>query len=144
MKIIIINGPNLNLLGIREPEIYGRETFEEYFTFLKEKFPAVSLEYYQSNHEGTIIDKLQEAALIYDGIILNPAAYTHYSYAIYDAIRAINVPVIEVHISDISTREEFRKKSVISPACIHQIKGKGLKGYQEAIEFLVQYEMRNS
>lgn len=135
---IIINGPNLNLLGIREPEIYGKEGFNEYFLSLKKKFPEIYLNYYQSNHEGGLIDKLHEIGFRYQGIIINPGAYTHYSYAIADALKAIETPAVEVHISDIDQREEFRKISVTGVNCIHMIKGKGLAGYQEALEFLLK------
>lgn len=137
IQIQIINGPNLNLLGKREPEIYGSETFEEFFIGLRKKFPEVSLHYFQSNHEGDIIDKLHEIGFNYHGIILNPAAYTHYSYAIADAIRAISVPVIEVHISDIASREDFRKISLTGPHCKKTISGKGLDGYRLALEELL-------
>ncbi|MBO6212576.1 type II 3-dehydroquinate dehydratase [Algoriella sp.] len=132
-QIQIINGPNLNLLGVREPEIYGNQTFEDFFIELKHQFPEVSLHYYQSNHEGDIIDKLHEVGFRYDGIVLNAAAYTHYSYAIADAIKAIKTPVIEVHISDIYAREDFRKISIIGESCLQIISGKGLPGYVEAI-----------
>lgn len=132
-QIQIINGPNLNLLGVREPEIYGNQTFEDFFIELKHKFPEVSLHYYQSNHEGDIIDKLHEVGFRYDGIVLNSAAYTHYSYAIADAIKAIKTPVIEVHISDIYAREDFRKISITGESCLQIISGKGLPGYVEAI-----------
>ena len=139
MKTIqIINGPNLNLLGIREPEIYGRQSFEDFFDTLKHQFPNISLQYYQSNHEGDVIDKLHEVGFLYDGIVLNAAAYTHYSYAIADAIKAIRTPVIEVHISDIYAREDFRKISVTGENCVDIISGKGLDGYRLAIEkFLI-------
>lgn len=137
LQIQIINGPNLNLLGKREPEIYGSETFENYFTQLRKMFPEVSLHYFQSNHEGEIIDKLHEIGFEYDGIVINPAAYTHYSYAIADAIKAIEIPVVEVHISDINQREEFRKRSVTADGCVEQISGIGLKGYELAVRTLI-------
>ena len=136
MKILIINGPNLNLLGKREPEIYGNQSFESYFEELKQQYSTVDLIYFQSNHEGSIIDKLHEVGFSIDGIILNPGAYTHYSYAIADAIKAISTPVIEVHISDIHSREEFRRHSVTSLNCMAMISGKGLPGYALAIEKL--------
>lgn len=136
-QIQIINGPNLNLLGIREPEIYGTETFEEFFDRLRKDYPSISLHYYQSNHEGDLIDKLHEVGFKYDGIILNAGAYTHYSYAIADAIKAISVPVVEVHISDIYAREDFRKISVTGENCEIIISGKGLDGYRLAIEELL-------
>ncbi len=137
IQIQIINGPNLNLLGKREPEIYGFQTFEDYFYKLRKNFPQVSLHYFQSNHEGDLIDKLHEIGFEYDGIILNAGAYTHYSYAIADAIKAISVPVIEVHISDIFSREDFRKISVTGDNCKTIISGKGLEGYQLALENLL-------
>ena len=138
MKTIqIINGPNLNLLGVREPEIYGNQTFEDFFEELKKKYPNVSLQYFQSNHEGDIIDKLHEVGFEYDGIVLNAAAFTHYSYAIADAIKAIKTAVVEVHISDIYAREDFRKISITGESCKKIISGKGLPGYELAIdEFL--------
>ena len=137
MKILIINGPNLNLLGKREPKIYGNISFEDYFTDLKEKFIEHQIDYYQTNHEGNIIDKLQEADGVYDGIVLNAAAYSHTSIAIADTIKAIEVPVVEVHISDILKREKFRKHSYISLVAKHIIIGKGLGGYDLAIEYLL-------
>lgn len=137
LQIQIINGPNLNLLGKREPEIYGSETFEDFFYRLKKKYSKVSLHYFQSNHEGDIIDKLHEIGFKYHGIIINPAAYTHYSYAIADAIQAIKTPVVEVHISNIQNREDFRKKSVTAIHCIKQIYGKGLIGYELALDELL-------
>ena len=136
-QIQIINGPNLNLLGVREPEIYGNQTFEDFFIELKHQFPEVSLHYYQSNHEGDIIDKIHEIGFSYDGIVLNAGAYTHYSYAIADAIKAVKTRVVEVHISDIYAREGFRATSVTGDNCLKIISGKGLPGYAEAIsEFL--------
>lgn len=135
MRILILNGPNLNLLGKREPSIYGNDTFEDYFEQLKEKYATCHLEYYQSNHEGDIIDKLHEVGFSYDGIILNAGAFTHYSYAILDAISAISTPVIEVHISNIHTRETFRTKSIIAPACKGSILGFGLESYRLALDY---------
>ncbi|MEJ2005393.1 MAG: type II 3-dehydroquinate dehydratase [Cyclobacteriaceae bacterium] len=137
MKIMIINGPNLNLLGKREPSIYGAENFEGFFKNLKKTFPDVSLEYYQSNVEGELVDKLQECGFSYDGIILNAAAYTHTSVAISDAIAAIETPVLEIHISNIYAREEFRHKSIISKNCIGMIGGLGLQGYSLAVEYFI-------
>lgn len=136
-KIIIINGPNLNLLGRREPEIYGNQTFEDYFSELKTRFSNIDLEYYQSNHEGAIIDKLHEVGFAYDGIILNAGGYTHTSVAIGDAIKGITTPVAEVHISNIYEREAYRHHSYIKPVAIVSIVGKGLKGYDEAIGALL-------
>ena len=138
-QIQIINGPNLNLLGVREPEIYGTQTFEDFFEHeLRKQFPEVSLHYFQSNHEGDIIDKLHEIGFKYDGIILNAGAYTHYSYAIADAIKAITTKVIEVHISDVSSREDFRQVSYIRAACMQTISGHGIDGYLEAMDILCQ------
>ncbi len=137
MKIIIINGPNLNLLGTREPHIYGRQSFEDYFLKLQEDYPHITLHYFQSNHEGRIIDKLHEVGFSYDGIILNAGAYTHTSIAIADAIAAIRTPVVEVHISNVYEREEFRHHSYLSPVCRGLIVGLGLKGYELAIRFFL-------
>ena len=133
-KIIIINGPNLNLLGKREPEIYGSESFEAYFKSLKEEFPNLELYYYQSNIEGELIDKLHEVGFSYDGIILNAAAYTHTSVGIGDAVKGISTPVIEVHISNTYSREEFRHQSFISPNANGVILGFGLKSYALALQ----------
>ena len=134
MNIIIINGPNLNLLGKREPEIYGNLDFETYFEELKSIFPAVNLSYYQSNVEGEIINKLQEVGFTYDGIILNAGAYTHTSIAIGDCVKAIKTPVIEVHISNTFSRETFRHQSYISPNAKGVIIGFGLKSYDLALQ----------
>ena len=134
MKLIIINGPNLNLLGKREPEIYGSETFEDIFIDLQTKFSNVELSYYQSNIEGVIIDKLHEVGFDYDGVILNAAAYTHTSVGIGDAVKGIETPVVEVHISNIHAREKFRHTSFIAPNAKGVIFGFGIKGYELAIE----------
>lgn len=134
MKIIIINGPNLNLLGKREPSIYGSESFEDYFIYLKEKFPSIDLYYFQSNVEGELINKLQEVGFTYNGILLNAAAYTHTSIGIGDAVKAITTPVIEVHISNTMAREEFRHQSYISPNASGVILGFGLKSYELALQ----------
>ena len=134
MKIIIINGPNLNLLGKREPEIYGANSFDDYFKVLQNKFSSIDLSYFQSNIEGEIIDKLHEVGFNYDGIILNAAAYTHTSVGIGDAIKAIETPVVEVHISNIHAREEFRHQSYIAANSKGVIVGFGLKSYELAIE----------
>lgn len=134
MKIIIINGPNLNLLGKREPMVYGTETFEDYLITLKSKFPSLQLDYFQSNIEGDLINKLQEVGFTYNGIILNAAAYTHTSIGIGDAVKAITSPVIEVHISNTMAREEFRHHSFISPNASGVILGFGLKSYELAIQ----------
>ena len=138
MKVIIINGPNLNLLGKREPSIYGSESFEDYFIYLKEKFPSIDLDYFQSNVEGELINKLQEVGFTYNGILLNAAAYTHTSIGIGDAVKAITTPVIEVHISNTMAREEFRHQSYISPNASGVILGFGLKSYELALQsFLI-------
>lgn len=133
MKIIIINGPNLNLLGKREPGIYGSLTFDAYFDQLKKKYPDIELEYFQSNIEGEIIDKIHEVGFTCDGIVLNAAAYTHTSVGIGDAIKSIETPVVEVHISNVYQREEFRHNSYISPNASGIIVGFGLKGYELAL-----------
>jgi len=126
MKILILNGPNLNLLGKREPKIYGSETFEDYFESLKEKFSEFELEYFQSNHEGELVDKLHEVGFSYEGVVFNAGAYTHTSVALADAIKGIETPVVEVHISNVHQREEFRHKSYLSPVCKGVILGFGL------------------
>jgi 3-dehydroquinate dehydratase-2 len=136
MKIQIINGPNLNLLGKREPEVYGTQTFDDVFGDLTKRFPSVDLHYYQSNVEGEIINKLHEVGFSYDGIILNAGAYTHTSIAIHDAIAAIKTPVVEVHISNVYAREEFRHKSLITSKCVGLITGLGMEGYTLAIQYL--------
>lgn len=133
MKILIVNGPNLNLLGVREPGIYGSESFECYLPALQAKYPDIEIEYYQSNIEGEMINKMQEVGFTYDGIILNAGAYTHTSIALGDCIRALKCPVIEVHISNVHQREEFRHKSMISAACKGVICGFGLKSYELAL-----------
>ncbi len=133
MKIIIINGPNLNLLGKREPETYGSTAFEEYFKQLERAFPEITLEYFQSNHEGEIVDKLHETGFQYDGIILNAAAYTHTSIAIADAVRAISTPVVEIHISNIFQRESFRHTSFLSPVVKGIVSGFGMDSYKLAL-----------
>ena len=134
MKIIIINGPNLNLLGTREPEVYGNQNFENYFLELKNKFPAVEIHYFQSNIEGEIINKLQEVGFTSDGIILNAAAYTHTSVGIADAIKAIKTAVVEVHISNTFSRESFRHQSYISPVAKGVVIGFGLQSYELALQ----------
>jgi len=136
MKVMIINGPNLNLLGKREEAIYGNISFEEYFKKLVEGFPHLELEYFQSNVEGELIDKLQEVGFTYDYILLNAGGYTHTSVALTDAVTAIETPVIEVHISNIYTREDFRKKSLLSPNCKAVICGLGLDSYKAALSTL--------
>lgn len=137
MKIQIVNGPNLNLLGVREPGIYGSESFESYLSKLREQYPEVEIEYYQSNVEGELINKIQEVGFSFDGIVLNAGAYTHTSIALHDCIRTIKCPVIEVHISNVHQREDFRHHSFISAACKGVICGFGLNSYRLAIEGLL-------
>lgn len=138
MHILIINGPNLNLLGRREPEIYGSQTFDEFFDTLKAQFSAIQLEYFQSNHEGALIDRLHEAGFAVDGIVLNAGAFTHTSIALADAIAAIPAPVVEVHISNVYKRESFRHHSYLAPVCAGSIAGLGLDGYRLAVEWLIR------
>lgn len=141
MKILIINGPNLNLLGKREPSVYGNMTFESYFSDLLSSYEKkAELFYYQSNHEGDLINKIHEVGFDYDGIVINAGAYTHTSIALHDAIRSITTPVIEVHISNIHSREEFRHKSMIAPACKGAVIGLGLDSYRLALEHFIQSE----
>lgn len=137
MKIQIINGPNLNLLGKREPEVYGSTSFEDYFETLKETFPELELHYYQSNVEGELINKIHEVGFSYDAILLNAGGYTHTSVAISDAIAGVTTPTLEVHISNIYKREEFRHKSIISKSCVGMISGLGLKGYELGIRYFL-------
>lgn len=137
MKIIIINGPNLNLLGKREPEVYGHQTFEDYFKTLQEKYPHAHLDYFQSNIEGELIEKIQQSGFTHDGIILNAAAYTHTSVGIGDAVKAVPAPTIEVHISNTFSRESFRHQSFISPNAKGVIIGFGLKSYELALHHLI-------
>ena len=140
MKILVIHGPNLNILGEREPGVYGSETFEKLNSDIMAHAEelGVECEIYQSNHEGAIIDRLHEARKDCAGVVLNAGAYTHYSYAIRDALASITVPKVEIHISDIIKREEFRKVSVTAPVCDKQIYGQGLKGYLQAIDFILE------
>ncbi|MBC7936800.1 MAG: 3-dehydroquinate dehydratase [Rhizobacter sp.] len=137
MKIAIINGPNLNLLGTREPGIYGNSSFENYFEQLKDKFPAIEFQYYQSNIEGELINEIQRTGFTVDGIIINPGGYTHTSVALGDAIAAITTPVVEVHISNIFGREDFRKLSLVSGKSVGVISGLGLKGYELAVVYFM-------
>lgn len=137
MNIAIINGPNLNLLGTREPSVYGSQTFEDFFGQLKQLFPAINFTYYQSNVEGELINELQRLGFSYDGIIINPGGYTHTSVAIGDCIAAITTPVIEVHISNVHAREDFRKISHVSAKCKGSIIGLGLKGYELAVHWFL-------
>ena len=138
MKILVLNGPNLNMLGIREPGIYGKQTFSELLNLLNQwaEEENIELEQFQSNHEGVLVDKIQAAYGVFDGIVINPAAYTHTSIAILDALKAVGIPAVEVHISDVDAREDFRKLSYAGMACVHTIKGHGLEGYREAILYL--------
>ncbi|HCY40973.1 MAG TPA: type II 3-dehydroquinate dehydratase [Prolixibacteraceae bacterium] len=139
MKILLINGPNLNLLGIREKSIYGNTSFESYLEILQNKYDTMQIEYFQSNIEGELINKLHETGFIYDGIVINAGAYTHTSVAIRDAISGIKSPVVEVHISNILTRENFRHESLIGPVCVGSIMGFGLDSYRLGIEAITQY-----
>lgn len=142
MKIIIINGPNLNLLGVREPGIYGSESMERYLPRLRERYPDVEIDYYQSNIEGELIDKMQQVGFNCDGIVLNAGAYTHTSVALLDCIRSISAPVVEVHISNVHNREEFRNHSMISAGCLGVIAGFGLDSYRLAVEALIERKRR--
>ena len=139
MNILIINGPNMNMLGVREPEIYGSTTYEQLCARIAEKAAALGAcaELFQSNHEGAIVDKIQSAYGAFDGIIINAAAYTHTSIAIPDALRAVDIPAVEVHISDPDKREDFRKTNFLRPACIATVVGEGIAGYDEAVEILL-------
>lgn len=139
IKLLVINGPNLNMLGIREPEIYGRHTLGDLEKMLRESFPEISFTFFQSNHEGAIVDEIQRAYGVMDGIIINPAAYTHTSIAILDALKAVGLPAVEVHLSDISARESFRRQSCISAACLATIAGRHFEGYREAASLLISH-----
>lgn len=139
MKIQIINGPNLNLLGKREPDIYGNTSLAGYLEGLRKHYPDCDLQYFQSNHEGELIDKIHEVGFAFDGIVLNAGAYTHTSIAILDAIKAVTTPVIEVHISNVHAREDFRHKSVIAPACKGAVIGLGLASYEMAIRYFYEH-----
>ncbi|MFC3809094.1 type II 3-dehydroquinate dehydratase [Lacihabitans lacunae] len=138
MQLLIINGPNLNLLGKREPEIYGSQSFEEYFELLKGKFLEVELSYFQSNFEGALIDKIHEVGFSYDGIIINAGGLTHTSVSLADALGGVTTPAVEVHISNIHAREEFRKHSFLTPKCKGMICGLGLKGYELAVQWFLK------
>ena len=139
IRLLVINGPNLNMLGIREPEIYGRYTLGDLEVMLRENFPEISFTFFQSNHEGAIVDEIQRAYGVMDGIIINPAAYTHTSIAILDALKAVGLPAVEVHLSDISARESFRRHSYISAACLATIAGRHFEGYREAASLLISH-----
>jgi len=141
MKILVLNGPNLNFLGIREPEIYGRETYDDLKNTVREyaESKGVTVSFFQSNHEGALVDAIQQAYFDKnDGIILNPAAYTHTSVALLDAVKAVGIPTVEVHISDVSKREDFRQKSFVRRACIATVMGHGLAGYCKAVDILLE------
>ena len=141
MKILVINGPNLNMLGIREPDIYGKQTFAELLNLLNQWATEenVELEQFQSNHEGALVDKIQAAYGVFDGIVINPAAYTHTSVAILDALKAVGIPAVEVHISNVDTREPFRQISYAGLACVKTIKGQGFDGYRQVVLYLKGY-----
>ena len=138
MKILVLNGPNLNMLGIREPAIYGKQTFADLITLIQDTAleEELEIEQFQSNHEGDLVDKIQAAYGVFDGIVINPAAYTHTSVAILDALKAVAIPAVEVHISDVDSREPFRKISYAGMACVKTIKGQGFDGYRQAILYL--------
>ena len=146
MKILILNGPNLNLLGLREPDIYGRKTYADLKAYIAEvcRDEDIGFEIRQSNHEGDLVDMIQEAYGVFDGIVINPAAYTHTSIAILDALKAVSIPAVEVHLSDISEREQFRHVSYAGLACIKAFKGLGFEGYKEALLFLKEYFSQGS
>lgn len=138
MKILVLNGPNINMLGIREPGVYGKQTYADLQQLLKDTASAldVTVDHYQSNHEGDLVDKIQASYGKYDGIVINPAAYTHTSIAILDALKSVSIPAVEVHISDVDSREDFRQISYTGIACVKTIKGQGINGYQQAIAWL--------
>lgn len=141
MKLLVINGPNINMLGIREPAIYGKSSFSKLLELLNcwAKEFDLEIDQYQSNHEGCLVDAIQQAYGVYDGIVINPAAYTHTSVAILDALKAVGIPAVEVHISDVDSRENFRQISYASLACVKTIKGQGLDGYRQAIVYLLEH-----
>lgn len=143
MKILVINGPNLNMLGTRKPDVYGHKSLQEVNAFIGEYFKKVTVDFFQSNHEGEIVDKIQQADGKYGGIAINPGAFTHYSYAIRDAIEAIQIPVAEVHISNVHNRESFRSQSVISAVCEGTVSGFGIYGYVLAVQALAHNLKRN-
>lgn len=141
MKILVINGPNLNMLGIREPDIYGKATYKDLVEFIGSAADSLGAEvdFYQSNHEGDLVDRIQQAYGVFDGIVINPAAYTHTSVALLDAVKSVGIPTVEVHISDVREREDFRQVSYIRLGCIGAVMGKGFDGYVEAIKILMDY-----
>ena len=140
MKLLILNGPNLNLLGLREPDVYGRETYADLCRLIEEHVSAkgASCEIYQSNHEGALVDKIQAAYGVFDGIVINPAAYTHTSVALLDALKAVAIPTVEVHISDVTKREDFRQRSYVRLWAEKTVMGKGFQGYLEAVDYLLE------
>ncbi|MCI8590544.1 MAG: type II 3-dehydroquinate dehydratase [Clostridiales bacterium] len=146
MKILVINGPNLNLLGLREKEIYGEDSYNDLIKMIQDycEQEQIYVEFFQSNHEGAIVDEIQKAYGVFDGIVINPAAYTHTSIAILDALKAVKIPTVEVHISDVQNREEFRKTSYVSLVAVKTIAGEGFAGYQSAIRFLQENFQKNS
>ncbi len=141
MKILVLNGPNINMLGIREPALYGSQSYDALLAHIRAHCAArgIDVEFYQSNHEGSLVDRIQSALGAIDGIVFNPAAYTHTSVALLDALKAVNIPTVEVHISDVSTREDFRQISFVRQACIATIAGHGFDGYTEAIDLLSEH-----
>ena len=145
MKILVINGPNLNMLGIREPEMYGKDTYQDLISLVESAAARLGVEaaFFQSNHEGDLVDAIQEAYGRYDGIVINPAAYTHTSVALLDALKAVGIPAVEVHISDVAQREDFRQISYVRGACIGTVMGKGFDGYIEAMEMLIAHRGRS-
>lgn len=145
MNILVINGPNINMLGIREPAIYGKNTFADLLALLEQTASeeGITIDQFQSNHEGALVDTIQEAYGKYDGIVINPAAYTHTSVAILDALKAVGIPTVEVHISDVDSREPFRQISYAGMACVKTIKGQGLEGYRQAVRFLIEYTQKS-
>ena len=145
MKILVINGPNLNMLGIREPEIYGKDTYQDLISLVESAAARLGVEaaFFQSNHEGNLVEAIQEAYGRYDGIVINPAAYTHTSVALLDALKAVGIPAVEVHISDVAQREDFRQISYVRGACIGTVMGKGFDGYIEAMEMLIAHRGRS-
>ncbi len=145
MKILVLNGPNLNLLGLREPQIYGNRNYAALVAFLEQsaKEEGLEIECFQSNHEGVLVDRIQAAYGVFDGIVINPAAYTHTSVALLDALKAVSLPAVEVHLSDVSLREDFRQISYVRQACLRTIMGQGFEGYRQALVFLKEYLEKN-
>lgn len=143
MKILVINGPNINMLGIREPEIYGKATYQDLCNYIKDAASTLGVDaaFFQSNHEGAIVDAIQEAYGMYDGMVINPAAYTHTSVAILDAVKAVGIPTVEVHISDVSEREDFRQVSYVRKAAVATVMGRGFDGYVDAMKILLENKL---